>query len=173
MTNSANITLIGMPGSGKSTLGKRLAKMRGMTFIDTDHILEQVENMPIQDIVNRKGVKYLRFLEGVVLSQLDFENHVIATGGSAVYSEQAMQHLGDIGARVYLQISMRTLIQRVDNAASRGLAKMKSHPLPRLYNDRLGLYEAAADLTVANDRPMSALGLGALNRQLDVFFDER
>ena len=56
-----------MPGSGKSTLGRRLAKLRGMSFVDTDIILEQVENMPIQDIVNRRGVAYLRFLEGVVL----------------------------------------------------------------------------------------------------------
>jgi len=162
-----------MPGCGKSTLGKRLAKIRGMTFIDTDHILEQVENMSIQDIVNRKGVRYLRFLEGVVLAQLDFKNHVIATGGSAVYSDDAMRHLGDIGARVYLKISMRTLTQRVDNVASRGLAKMKSHTLPRLYQERVGLYEAAADITAVNDRPMTAVGLGILDRQLDEFFDGR
>jgi shikimate kinase len=160
-----------MPGSGKSTLGKRLARLRGMSFIDTDHILEQVENMHIQDIVNRRGVKYLRFLEGVVLSQLSLENHVIATGGSAVYSQQAMHNLGAIGARVYLQISLRTLTQRVDNTASRGLAKMKSHPLPRLYHDRVSLYEAAADITVSNDRPMTALGLSRLNKTLDDFFN--
>ncbi|MBL4671734.1 MAG: AAA family ATPase [Arenicella sp.] len=166
-----NITLIGMPGSGKSTLGRRLARQRGMSFVDTDHILEQVENMHIQNIVNRRGVKYLRFLEGMVLSRLELQNHVIATGGSAVYSRQAMDHLGAIGARVYLQISMRTLTQRVDNSSSRGLAKMKSHSLPRLYSDRVGLYESAADITVPNDRPMTALGMGALNNALDDFFN--
>jgi shikimate kinase len=166
-----NITLIGMPGSGKSTLGRRLARQRGMSFVDTDHILEQVENMHIQNIVNRRGVKYLRFLEGMVLSRLELENHVIATGGSAVYSRKAMDHLGSIGARVYLQITMRTLTQRVDNSTSRGLAKMKSHSLPRLYLDRVGLYESAADITVANDRPMTALAMGALNKALDDFFD--
>ena len=165
-----NITLIGMPGSGKSTLGRRLAKLRGMSFVDTDHILEQVENMHIQDIVNRRGVKHLRFLEAEVLAQLDLDNHVIATGGSAVYSLEAMQHLGTIGVRVYLQISLRTLTQRVDNAASRGLAKMKSHPLPRLYHDRVGLYESVADITISNDRPMAALSLAKLNQCLDDFF---
>ncbi len=162
-----------MPGSGKSTLGKRLASMRNMTFVDTDRLLERAENMHIQDIVNRKGVKYLRSLESTVLSQLDLENHVIATGGSAVYSKLAMRHLGAIGARVYLKISMRTLTQRIDNEASRGLAKMKSHSLPRLYNDRIGLYSAVADLTVTNDRPMTAVGMSALNQQLDQFFNER
>jgi len=167
-----SITLIGMPGSGKSTLGNRLAKMRDMRFIDTDDILEKVENMRIQDIVNRKGVKYLRELEGVVLTQLDLPNHVIATGGSAVYSESAMQHFASIGARVYLKISLRTLVQRVDNVSARGLAIMKSHTLPRLYNERAALYDAAADITVSNDRPMTAISLGGLNQQLSDFFNE-
>jgi len=173
MPELSNITLIGMPGCGKSTLGRRLAKMRGMTFIDTDHVLEQTANMRIQDIVNRKGVNYLRSLEGAVLSELDLKNHVIATGGSAVYSERAMQHLGSVGAIVYLEISMRTLIQRVDNIASRGLAKMKSHSLPRLYKERVALYQAAADIVVVNDQPMTAIGLGVLNTQLDDFFYDR
>jgi len=162
-----------MPGSGKSTLGKRLAKLRGMSFIDTDLILESVENMPIQDIVNRRGVAYLRFLEGVVLSQLDFKNHVIATGGSAVYSERAMEHLGTLGARVYLKISLKTLTMRVNNIGSRGLAKMKSHPLPRLYAERANLYEAAADIVVSNDRPMTAISVEDLNAKLDRFFARR
>ncbi len=170
MTSSTNITLIGMPGSGKSTLGRRLAKLRGMSFVDTDLILEQVENMPIQDIVNRRGVPYLRFLEGVVLSQLDFENHVIATGGSAVYSQKAMDHLGSLGARVYLKISLKTLTMRVNNIGSRGLAKMKSHPLPRLYAERAGLYQNAADIVASNDRPMTAVSLSELNTKLDQFF---
>ena len=166
-----NITLIGMPGSGKSTLGKRLAAMRRMKFIDTDDILEQVENMPIQDIVNRKGVRYLRVLEGRVLSQLNHRNHIISTGGSAVYSGQAMTHLGSLGARVYLKISMRTLTQRVNNVTTRGLAKMSSHSLPRLYSERAPLYEAVADITAVNDRPMTAVGIDSLNKQLDGFFN--
>lgn len=173
MASSNNITLIGMPGSGKSTLGRRLAKLRGLSFVDTDVILEQVENMPIQDIVNRRGVAYLRYLEGAVLSQLDFENHVIATGGSAVYSQTAMEHLGSLGARVYLQISLKTLTLRVNNVASRGLAKMKSHPLPRLYAERASLYQDAADIVVSNDRPMTAISIGELNATLDHFFTNR
>jgi shikimate kinase len=160
-----------MPGCGKSTLGRRLAKIRGMTFVDTDEILEQVENMSLQDVVNRKGVYYLRSLEGRVLSQLSFENHVIATGGSAVYSPSAMSHLGRMSARVYLQISMRTLTSRVDRNTSRGLAKMKSHSLQRLYQERVSLYETAADIVAPNDLPMSALSIEALNNQLNIFFD--
>jgi len=165
-----NIVLIGMPGSGKSTIGRRLAKLRGMEFIDTDRLLEQHENMPIQAIVNRLGVRHLRRIEGEILSSLELKNHVISTGGSAVYSNAAMQHLGAMGARVYLQISLPTLVARVTNLGSRGLAKMKSHPLPRLYAERVGLYHAAADVLVDNNRPITAVTLHAINQQIDNFY---
>lgn len=171
MLDRSNVVLIGMPGCGKSTLGKRIAKIRSMAYLDTDTLLEQVENMHIQDIVNRKGVRYLRELESRLLSVLDVQNTVIATGGSAVYSDAAMRHLGIDGVMVYLQISLPTLIKRVNNVASRGLAKMKSHPMPRLYAERADLYLDAADIIVSNDKPISALSVGDLNQQIDDFFD--
>lgn len=171
MQDRTNIVLIGMPGCGKSTLGKRLAKLRRMKYIDTDTLLELVENMPIQDIVNRRGVRYLRELESDVLSSLETSNAVIATGGSAVYSEEALQYLGVEGVIVYLQISLPTLVRRVKNVSSRGLVKMKSHPLPRLYSERADLYQAAADIIMPNDKPISALWVDDLNHQIDDFFD--
>jgi len=171
LAQPSNIILIGMPGSGKSTLGRRLAQQRRLRFVDTDLMLERRENMPIQAIVNRRGIRHLRQIEADVLSSLSVNECVIATGGSAVYSDLAMQHLGDIGARVYLQISLPTLVARVNNVASRGLAKMKSHPLPRLYAERVDLYQAHADIIANNDRPMTALSMHALNRQLDHFFE--
>jgi len=162
----SNIVLIGMPGSGKSTLGKRLAREINMPFIDTDSLLEAHENMHIQDIVNRRGVAHLRKIEDQVLSAIDLDQHVISTGGSAVYSQAAMQHLGSIGVRLYLKISLPTLLRRVDNEASRGLAKMKSHPLPRLYSERIDLYAQAADITFDNDWPVTALSMDGLLKQL-------
>lgn len=159
-----------MPGSGKTTLGRRLAKQRGLAFVDTDAMLEQRANMPIQAIVNRRGVRYLRQLEADLLSTLQLNRSVVATGGSAVYSSAAMKHLGSIGARVYLKISLPTLTSRVNNVSSRGLVKMKSHPLPRLYAERIDLYSSAADIIANNDRPISALSMHSLNSELDRFF---
>lgn len=171
MQDRTNVVLIGMPGCGKSTLGKRLARMRDMQYIDTDFLLERTENMHIQDIVNRRGVRYLRELESEVLSNLNLENTVIATGGSAVYSDAAMRHLGCDGVMVYLQISLATLVTRVNNVSSRGLAKMKSHSLPRLYADRAELYQEVADIIVSNNKPISALSMDKLNRHISAFFD--
>lgn len=171
MKDRTNVVLIGMPGCGKSTLGKRIATLRSMSYLDTDSLLESAENMDIQDIVNRRGVRYLRELESDVLSALELDNTVIATGGSAVYSDAAMRHLGTDGVMVYLQISLATLVKRVKNVSSRGLAKMNSHPLPRLYADRADLYQAAADIIMPNDKPISALSMSSLNQQIDDFFD--
>jgi len=169
MTVVSNVVLIGMPGSGKSTLGLRLAELRGLRFIDTDTLIERFENAPIQQIVNRRGFRYLIDIEADILSGIEIEGHVIATGGSAVYSDEAMQHLGRVGVRTYLKISLATLMRRVNNTASRGLAKMPQHPLPRLYRERLPLYEQAADVVADNNWPITALRVEALNNQLNEF----
>ena len=165
--------LIGMPGSGKSTLGKRLAKTRGLQFTDTDTLIEQLENKPIQRIVDRRGVAYLRSLEEQVLCGLDLCGHIVATGGSAVYSTAAMRHLGSMGVRVYLRISLATMTRRVQANLNRGLAKMPGHPLARMYCERKDLYESSADITVDNNWPISAVRFDELNRELDGYLNGR
>lgn len=172
MNKASNIVLIGMPGSGKSTFGRSLASLREMRFIDTDILIEQLENLPIQQIVNRRGFQYLRNVEADILRGVEIEGHVIATGGSAVYCRRAMDHLGEIGTIVYLKISLPTLLRRVNNTSSRGLAKMPQHPLPRLYRERLPLYEQAADIVFDNNWPMTAVRMDVFNRQLDEFLND-
>lgn len=163
---SQNIVLIGMPGSGKSTVGRRLARTLNMGFVDTDILLEKVENKAIQDIVERRGLNYFRQLEEQVLSNLWFDNHIISTGGSAVYSKAAMRHLGETGVRVYLQISLKTLNARVNNTGSRGLVKMPTYPLARLYKERYALYQEVADLTFDNNNPLTGLRFDTLIQQI-------
>jgi len=170
MIETSNVVLIGMPGSGKSTVGRRLATLRGLGFIDTDGLIENIENSTIQQIVNRRGLRYLRAVEADVINSIQVENHVIATGGSAVYSARSVDYLGQIGVRVYLQISLATLVKRVTNSSTRGLVKMPQHSLPRLYRERLALYERAADVVFANDWPMSATRFDALNTALKMQF---
>lgn len=169
MSKKSNIVLIGMPGSGKSTLGKRIAKAKGIQFVDTDTLIEKTENQSLQTVLDRRGLKYLRSTESNVISSLNVTNHVIATGGSAIYSDSAIEHLHQSSVIVLLSISMQTLNRRVTNVNSRGLAKMPAHPLARLYAERLPLYHQAADIVVDNNKPMSGVGLHELLIKLDSF----
>jgi len=143
-----NIILIGMPGAGKSTIGNLLAKTLGMPFIDTDRFIEQGENMTLQDIINKKGLKSFLEIEEKAVLRLQTENHVIATGGSVVYSSAAMSYLKSGGIIVYLQLQHKRLKRRIRNIDSRGIAMDKGQTLLELYNERVPLYEKCADITV-------------------------
>ncbi|PQQ67452.1 shikimate kinase [Acetivibrio saccincola] len=95
-----NIVLIGMPSSGKTTVGKPLSKKMGMGFVDTDKLILDREKKPLRDIVIEDGLdKFLSIQEKIVLD-LNVENHVISTGGSIVYNEKAMEHLKKFGSVV-------------------------------------------------------------------------
>ena len=153
-----NLVLIGMPGAGKTTIGRFLSKHLGMNFIDADQLIEQTANLPIQSIVNNWGLAKFTELEESVLCDLSIENAIISTGGSAVYSHRAMSHLGYIGCRVYLKITANTLIRRVTNQDRRGLYKLPGHDLMRLFRDREHLYPNYADITFDNDRSFTASG---------------
>src|SRR5690606_28888226 len=116
------IVLVGMPGAGKSTLGVLLAKATMKDFVDTDMIIQLRANQSLQDIVDNSGYLTLRQLEEVVLLDLDVQQHVIATGGSVVYSEKGMAQLKSLGPVVYLQVSLDELKRRVKDLPSRGIA---------------------------------------------------
>ena len=164
--SKSNLLLIGMPGCGKSTLGRQVARLLGLQFLDTDELIEQRYGHSLQHLVNRHGYRYLRRIEADVLSSLDLQNHVISTGGSAVYSDAAMRHLTASSRIIYLSISLPTLMQRVDNSASRGLAKLPGVSLQAIYRERLPLYQRYAEITVDNNRPLSAWQLEKIVKQM-------
>lgn len=149
--SKSNIVLIGMPGSGKSTLGALLAQRLKMRFVDTDNLIEQHCGSSLQQYLDLNGYLALRELEESVLLSLQLHNTVIATGGSAVYSEQAMQYLSLSSTIVYLRASLQTLRLRIDNYESRGLAKPAEQSFDELFDERMALYERWADTTLAVD----------------------
>jgi shikimate kinase len=144
----SNIVLIGMPGSGKSTVGVILAKLTSMGFIDTDLLIQRSEGRTLQDIVDTEGHMALRRIEENVLVDLDCRNHVIATGGSAVYSPAAMNHLQTEGLVVFLDVDLGTLRSRVHDYETRGLAKRPDQSFEELFAERSSLYAKYADVTV-------------------------
>ncbi len=146
----SNIVLIGMPGSGKSTVGVILAKMLAKSYLDTDILIQNLEHRTLQDIVDDEGPMVLRAIEEQALLGVTCEEHVIATGGSAAYSETAMQHLRQQGVFVFLHADLPTLQARVSNYETRGLAKRPDQSFQDLFDERLALYEKYADITIKN-----------------------
>jgi shikimate kinase len=151
-TNKSNIVLIGMPGAGKSTIGVMLAKKLSLDFVDTDIAIQKREGRSLQDIVDRDGYLVLRRIEEEVIIAVSGTNQVIATGGSAVYSDKAMQHLKSGGRVVFLQVSMDTLKRRVHDYETRGLAKRPDQTLDDLFAERSALYQRYADITIVCDK---------------------
>lgn len=141
-----NIVLIGMPACGKSTIGVILAKTLGMDFLDTDLLLQKQEGFLLQALIDQKGMAYFLAAEERAIRSLACENTVIATGGSAVYSESGMKHLQGLGAIVYLKLSFQTIETRMVNIHSRGIAMGSDKSFFSLYKKRIPLYEKWGDI---------------------------
>jgi len=151
--NTDNIILIGMPGAGKSTLGVVLAKIVNKNFVDADLLIQSQCDKTLQKIIDAMGPEGFIQIENQVLSDIEAHNTVIATGGSAVYSDEAMKHLAKIGTIVYLQISYESLVTRLNDLQERGVVLKGGigMSLRELYDERKPLYEKYADITVNVD----------------------
>jgi shikimate kinase len=144
------LTLIGMPGSGKSAVGRILAARLGWNFVDTDRAIESQQCLPLQDVINRIGDEAFRRLEEETVLNLPVEERtVIATGGSVVYSEPAMRHLAAISTVVFLDAAMEEIRCHIASEGPRGIVGMPEGGLEGLYEERLPRYRQYADVTVA------------------------
>ena len=143
-----NIILIGMPGAGKSTIGVLLAKSLLMEFQDTDLIIQKKCKKSLCDLMEEAGVEAFIEKENEIIKECDFENSVVATGGSAVYGKEAMKKLSENGTVIYLKIPVEELMRRIKNIHTRGVAMKKGTTLYELFEERKALYERYADITV-------------------------
>jgi shikimate kinase len=146
--DSSNVVLIGMPYAGKSTVGVLLAKAMSRDFLDTDVYIQVRQGRPLQAILDAEGLAGFCRIEEQCVVSLDCRRHVIATGGSVVYSSAAMAHLRASGAIVYLHLALPELEARVSNLDSRGVVMAPGQTLKDLYAERQGLYRAWADTIV-------------------------
>lgn len=143
-----NITLIGMPGSGKSTVGVLLAKFLGYGFLDVDLVIQRQEGAPLQDIIDRRGVAAFLDAEEQAVLGLSCDKHVIAPGGSAVCRERAAAHLRQLGPVVYLRVELEELQHRIQNLSTRGIAMEPGQTLADVMAARAPLYNKYADLII-------------------------
>lgn len=164
-----SVTLIGMPGSGKSVVGRIIAARLGWTFVDTDRLIERRHGDPLQALIDRVGEARFRQLEEeAVLALPAAERTVIATGGSVVYSEPAMAHLASISTIVFLDAALDTIRQHIRSQRPRGIVGLTEGGIEALYRERLPLYRRHAAIAIATgtesetpeqaaDRVLSAL----------------
>lgn len=143
-----NITLIGMPGCGKSTVGVLLAKLLGRQFLDVDLLIQQRAGLLLQEILDQRGTEYFLEFEEEVVCSLDCRGYVIAPGGSAVCRPRAAEHLKKLGTLVYLRVGPEELERRIRNLTTRGIAAAPGQTIRDILNQRAPLYERYADLVV-------------------------
>lgn len=144
----SNLTLIGMPGAGKSTIGIILAKNLGLGFLDTDVLIQINQQKTLQQIIEERDHLNLRAIEEAEIIKVNITNHVIATGGSVAYSEKAMKHLIRISTIVFLAASFEVIEKRIKNFETRGIAKDNNQTFEELFIERQILYNKYADITV-------------------------
>ena len=148
MNNS--ISLIGMAGAGKSSIGKKLAKHLNFNFVDSDLIIEKKYGESLQDILNQKGNKKFKEIEEGALLSVEFKEIVLATGGSAVFCDAAMDYIKDNSIVIYLEVSYEDISARISNFSERGLLKRSDQTIQEAYKEREGLYQKYADYIVQN-----------------------
>ncbi len=148
MKNKENISLIGMPAVGKSTVGKLLSRKTGFNFLDADDLIQSREQKTLAQIISDKGLDHFLKIEANHIMSITCSNHVIATGGSAVYSPKAMKHLSNNSTVVYLAVDLSTLLTRLSNVISRGVAITPGKSIEDLYKERTPLYDRYCDIKI-------------------------
>ena len=137
-----------MPGVGKSTVGILLAKQLARPFVDVDVYIQAGSDRTLQEIIAATGLEAFCDLEAQYVCCLDLANHVVATGGSVVYREQAMGFLAAKGTIVYLALPLEALLQRLSDLRTRGVVLAPGMMLADLHAQRTPLYERWADVTI-------------------------
>ena len=156
MHENRNVILIGMPGVGKTTVGVLLAERLGFAFMDTDITIQIRENRRLQDIIDGDGLEAFRRVEETAILSLAVHAHVIATGGSVVYSEKAIRHLHSGGTVCHLDAAPHCLMSRIDNLENRGIAMAPGQSIASLYAERQALYVQSAHFSVDTENTTPA-----------------
>ena len=154
MNNS--ISLIGMAGAGKSSIGKKLAKHLKFNFVDSDSLIEAKYDTSLQDILSKNGNKKFKEIEEDALLSVEFKQIVLATGGSAVFCDNAMEYIKENSMVIYLEVPYEEITARISNFSERGLIKRSDQTIQEAYKEREGLYQHFADHIVQNNEKIES-----------------
>lgn len=163
-----NITLIGMPGSGKTTIGRAVAQALNFDFLDSDREIERIHGMTLAQIIQRDGQAGFRAIEETVNAELNVTDTAIAPGGSVVYGPRAMAHLTEISTVIYLRLSYENIAARLGDLTARGVSFAPGQTLLDLYQERCPLYERYAHRILECDGLSIPQTVAAILRMLEL-----
>ena len=152
-----NISLIGMAGCGKSTVGSAISEKFNLSYIDTDHLIEKKFQMALEDIKKRFGYKFVRSSEEEVILNINSSTQIISTGGSAVYSSLSMKHLKSFSKIIYIDTPLATIVERIDIGQERGLAVPDGVSISDIYSERKPLYEEFSEHIVDGSKSIDEI----------------
>jgi len=152
-----NISLIGMAGCGKSTVGRAISEKFNLSYIDTDHLIEKKFQMTLEDIKKRFGYKFVRSSEEEVILSINSSTQIISTGGSAVYSNLSMKHLKSFSKIIYIDTPLATIVERIDIGQERGLAVPDGLSISDIYSERKPLYEEFSEHIVDGSKSVDGI----------------
>jgi len=167
-----NIILIGMPGSGKSTIGVVLAKKMGYQFIDSDIVIQQKYAKTLEQLIDEYSDAGFIQIENDVNKEIKAEHTVIATGGSVVYGREAMEHFKKTGVVVYLKVPEEELKKRLGSLKERGVVSNGKATIAEIFEDRKALYEQYADITVTCANEMLRYSVEDVYAKINAYFAE-
>jgi shikimate kinase len=154
MKNS--ISLIGMAGAGKTSVGKELARTLGFSFIDSDALIEKQHGKSLQNILTDEGYIKLREIENIALKSIQFNETILSTGGSAVYSDEAMEHIQQNSKVIFLEVPFSQILERVPSFLDRGFAKAPNQSVKDAFVERQELYKKYSDSVVSNTKDLNS-----------------
>ena len=146
-----SISLVGMAGAGKSSIGKKLADHLGFSFIDSDLVIETEYQESLQQVLDKSGKENFLKIEEKALMSIEFNNTILATGGSAIFSELAMDYLRSRSSIIFIKAPYNKIVERVSNFSERGFLKSSDQTIQEAFVERQSLYKNFADYEVAND----------------------
>lgn len=152
MKNS--ISLIGMAGAGKSSIGIELAKRLDCVLIDSDELIEDQYGKSLQNILDKEGYIRLREIENLIIKNINFDKTILSTGGSAVYSDEAMQHIQQYSKVIFLEVPFKQILERVPSFLDRGFAKAPSQSVEDAFLERQNLYKKYSHHTISNTKDL-------------------
>lgn len=141
-------TLIGMPGSGKSCMGRAVSGKVKLKNIDSDVLIQKKEGKKLYELIAELGTDGFKALEEKTLTEFSEDNCILSTGGSAVYYDSAMRHLKELGKVIYLKVDLKTIKERIGDYSKRGIVLKPGQTIDDLYSERCALYEKYADFTI-------------------------